>query len=638
MIKCNNISKNFGRQIVLDGFSHEFNDTGLYLLFGESGSGKTTFLNILSGFQEFDSGTVSIDDNVFTDAVNRELIREEFDYITQDAFFVDFLTVMDNLRIIKEDDVSILKLLEKFGLEGKKNRYPATLSGGEKQRLAIVRALLGNKKILFMDEPTAALDRDNKIQIFELMSEIKGNVLIICSSHDIKAKEYADEVIEFHKCRTMSDEKIHKLPKKGKKLSQTNHKPKSAKVYHYINKWFKSPNRNRKSNVLFGVFLTIAMCLCMLADTPQNKLDSNIEYIYKINMCELVTYDEEDGMYDRLCEIDNISEVVFEYNGSVPVPGINPDVIVQEMPYYEVVVSALPSDSEAFKISDCIKYGTYFTNANQVVISLEKAKEMSPENPEKAVGQSMTVILYGMGETEFEIAGVFDEFNKFETAYFSATGIPSYYDWFVSSEFTAQYIDDPEFYDNSDGKKVRRYELYFDSYRDMMNFYEENYEKFDEQGHQLRTDIGLYKERDVFIMMYKTLLPLSVFVAFFTIIFYINLIKTEIAYNNKFFAVFDYAGYSLNKLRNSFVTLNLCYLLRTGLIAAALTYMITFIVNVVNQKYVFVGFQIFTYNIPIIAGFVVFIGIVSVICTNVLLRRLKINGWYENVITSRDLI
>lgn len=636
MIKCNNICKSFGRQIVLDGFSHVFNDTGLYLLFGESGSGKTTFLNILSGFKEFDSGTVSIDDNVFSDVVNRELIREKFDYITQDAFFVDFLTVMDNLRIIKEDDTAIIKLLEKFGLEDKMNRYPTTLSGGERQRLAIVRALLGNKKILFMDEPTASLDRDNKIQIFELLATIKSKVLIICSSHDAKAKEYADEVVEFKKCREVLESEPKNTGKITRQSIRTGRRSKNNKVHKYINKWFKSQSRNRKSAVLFGVFLTIAMCICMLADTPKNKMDSNIEYVYKMNMCELVTYNEEDGMYDKLCEIDNISEVILKYNGSVPSPEGNQDSVFLESPEYELVVDILPYSKETFKISDTIKYGTYFTDVNQVVISHEYAEEISPGNPQAAVGQTVSSVLYGLGETEFEIVGVFDEFNKFEDVYFNAA--TNSYSWFANSKLTEQFLDNPDFYDVTNGKKVRRYNLYFKSYRDMKNFYEENYEKFEEQGHWLNMTFYLAKEQDVFIMMFRTLLPLSVFVAFFTIIFYINIIKTEIAYNNKFFAVFDYAGYSLTKVRNSFIMLNLCHLLRTGVIAAVITFIITFLINLINQKYVFVGFQIFTYNIGILAGFVIFMGFVSVISTNLLLRRLKITGWYENIISNRDLI
>ncbi len=621
MISCNGISKSYGGQAVLENFTQKFNDTGFYLLFGESGSGKTTFLNILSGFQEFDSGTVAIDGKVFANEVDREFIREDFDYITQDSFFVDFLTVYDNLRMITEDEERITDMLGRFGIADKLNCYPTTLSGGEKQRLAVARALLSDKKILFMDEPTAALDYENKIKIFELLAEIKDEVLIICSSHDSKAKEYADWVIEFHKCR-----------KSAKKEPQKNNK----RIYPYINKWFKSKSRSRKSGILFGVFLTLAMCICMLADTPDNKLDSNIEYVYKLNMCELVTYDEDEGMYDRLCEIDNIAEVVFKYNGSIPTPETNPDAVFLESPDYEVVVDALPYNKDAFKISDRIKYGTYFTKVNQVVISADKAEELSPGNPKAAVGQTISAVLYGFGETEFEIVGVLDELNKFEQIYFNAA--TNSYDWFINSEFTKQYITDDNCHDVLDGHRIRRYELYFDSYRDMKEFYEDNYDTLIEQGHRLNMSFYLGKEIDVFTMMFNVLLPLAVFTAFFTIIFYVNIIKTEIAYNNKFFAVFDYAGYSVRRVKNCFIALNLFYLLRTGVAAAAVSFAITFLINLINQKYVFVGFQIFTYNPWILGGFVIFMGLVSVISTNILLRRLKINGWYENVISNRDLI
>ena len=124
----------------------------------------------------------------------------------------------------------------------------------------------------------------------------------------------------------------------------------------------------------------------------------------------------------------------------------------------------------------------------------------------------------------------------------------------------------------------------------------------------------------------------------FTILFYINLIKTEIAYNNKFISVFDYAGYSIGKVINCFIRLNLIHLLKICAICATVAFGITFIVNIVNQKYMFIDFQIFTYNAKILSLFVAGIIFISAIFMNVILRRLKFTSWYENIIAQRDLI
>ena len=114
--------------------------------------------------------------------------------------------------------------------------------------------------------------------------------------------------------------------------------------------------------------------------------------------------------------------------------------------------------------------------------------------------------------------------------------------------------------------------------------------------------------------------------------------NNQIAYNNKFISVFDYAGYPVKKVVNSFIGLNLLYLFLICMISAALAFVITYIINFINYKYVFIEFQIFTYNIYILGGFIVCILLVSAISMNVILRRLKFSSWYENIVSQRDLI
>lgn len=248
MINCNKVTKKYQNQIVLDNFTYNFKSTGFYLLFGESGSGKTTFINILSGMTAFDGGNISIDNNEFDEMVSKEIISFKADYITQDTFFIDFLNVFDNLRMVNNDDEYIKKMLVQFNLVSKIEQYPMNLSGGEKQRLSIVRALLSGKKILFLDEPTASLDFDNKIKVFEMLSEIKDRVLIICSSHDLEVKKYADEVIQFEKKHKLCEvDNTHESKKivKRKKLNAKCNKSRIQKnrEYFFLKKWFVSKKK-----------------------------------------------------------------------------------------------------------------------------------------------------------------------------------------------------------------------------------------------------------------------------------------------------------------------------------------------------------------------------------------------------------
>ncbi len=636
MIICENIHKSYDTQVVIKSFSYKFENNGFYLLLGESGSGKTTFLNILSGFLPFEYGKIEINGNEFSGKVDRSIIEKEFDYITQDTFFVEFLTVSDNLRMIVDDDEKIQEALDKFGLGDKAGQYPTTLSGGEKQRLAIARSILGGKTILFLDEPTASLDGENKRLVFELLSNIKEEMLIICSSHDAEAKEYADEIIKFNKihesCEPPENIKIKTEKYQAhNRLCEKNDNKKT--VSYFLKKWFKSKRRNKKSEILFGVFMTIAIVLCALTDIPKNKLDSNIEYVYKVNMCKLYTNDTSPELYEELCKAKGIAEVVISYGGSLPDLTTNPDSLMQAMPDYETGGYVLPYNKDAFKLVDSIKYGTYFTDTNQIILTYDMAVSLMSDTPEKLIGQTITKNYYGLGETEFEIVGILDELNDIEKKYFHATEMYEETTWFVNGKFMEQYVYNKEFH--NDGK--RTYILCFDSYRDMKAFYNENYEKYAENG-GLIMGLAAISALDVFITMFKVFLPMSFLIAVFTILFYINLIKTEIAYNNKFISVFDYAGYPIKKVINCFIGLNLIHLFKICMLCAVVAFGVTYIVNLVNQKFIFIDFQVFTYNVYILSGFIVSIILISAVSMNVILRRLKFSNWYENITAQRDLI
>lgn len=331
--------------------------------------------------------------------------------------------------------------------------------------------------------------------------------------------------------------------------------------------------------------MILAICMCSLADTPQNKYDSNIEYLYKVNMCKVTTHEETD-IYDKLCETEGIKEVVINYESCVPDGVFDSDSSIQSSSDYETSVYTLPFNEDAFKLSDKIKYGTYFTDTNQIILTYDMAISLMPENPERLIGQTFTKKFYFIGNVDFEIVGIFDKLNDVEKMYFQAMEMYNQETYFVNSRFTEQYVDNKDFYSYG----LRGYTLYFENYSDMKNFYNNNYEKFEEENITLEMGKISGKTLGLFNTMFNMFLPLSVFIAFFTILFYVNLIKTEIAYNNKFISVFDYAGYPVKKVVNSFIGLNLLYLFLICMISAALAFVITYIINFINYKYVFIEF------------------------------------------------
>ena len=89
--------------------------------------------------------------------------------------------------------------ITRLGLEKIAGQFPSSLSGGERQRLAVARSLLCGKRVLFLDEPTAALDEENKKAVFALLERLGKDMLIICSTHDEEAMDYADSIIRIDK-------------------------------------------------------------------------------------------------------------------------------------------------------------------------------------------------------------------------------------------------------------------------------------------------------------------------------------------------------------------------------------------------------------------------------------------------------
>lgn len=628
---------------MLDSVSCDFEDTGFYLLLGESGSGKTTFLNILAGFMPFESGSIAWNEQNFTVQVE----GGDIDYITQDSNFVDFLSVMDNLRLVSDSDEQIKETLYKFKLDEKKNQLPVTLSGGERQRLAIIRALLSGRKVLLLDEPTAALDEDNKIAVFELLRQLKSSTLIICSSHDSQALQYADEVLHFSKVKNRSADMMPARPVKLKKAIWHYHKHKN--INRFLRKWFVSKRRNRKSLVLFTIFLVLSMCLCIFADLPQNRLDSSIKNLYGLNMFTVEVYGKNN--WDDIAPSEKgIKEVVLDYSASVSDgnESLDPNVPTRPTPDYELAMYTLPFSADAFKLSSEIRYGTYFTEANQVILTWEMAEALYPSAPEKLIGESLTKNLYGLGQVKLEIVGIFDAFNDIDKKYLDAIGIhiaagdnydpENYTDlYFINGKLTEQFEQDEGFY-NGSGQR-RGYRVYFDSYQTMKRYYDQYYDILN-NGTTIRTDYSTINVSLFFTFetLFKISLPVAFFMVMFAILFYISLIKTEFVYNNRFVSVFEYSGYSKSAVINHFILLNIWELIKIELIATVIAIGITGGVNSLNSKYMFIPFQIFSYNLPMIGAFLIFMILWAGILVYFLFRRVKVVSWYENLISSRDLI
>lgn len=199
MLKLENINKSYNNELILKNINLYFEDTGFISILGPSGSGKTTLLNIISGLIKPDSGTIQYN-NLLLNKFNRKswdsFRTYNLSYIFQDYKLLEDITVIDNIKIVTNNNNKIKQLLAKLEINKIQKQKVNKLSGGEKQRVAIARALANDPDILLADEPTGALDTINSVKIMNILKEISKNKLVIIVTHNIElAKKYSDKII-----------------------------------------------------------------------------------------------------------------------------------------------------------------------------------------------------------------------------------------------------------------------------------------------------------------------------------------------------------------------------------------------------------------------------------------------------------
>jgi putative ABC transport system ATP-binding protein len=179
---------------------------------GPSGFGKTTMLNLIAGILIPDSGKVTVNDKLissYTETDRRNFRISEIGFVFQDFKLLEYLTVLDNIllpyrinSIMQLDNnakSNAVKLAKEMSIDDKLNKYPSKLSHGERQRVAICRALLNNPKIILADEPTGNLDPSNKEHIMKILFDYVDTYdsTLITVTHDHALLKGFDEVIDF---------------------------------------------------------------------------------------------------------------------------------------------------------------------------------------------------------------------------------------------------------------------------------------------------------------------------------------------------------------------------------------------------------------------------------------------------------
>lgn len=216
MIQVKNVHKYYGmgesRCEVLKGVSLEIEDGAFAVILGASGSGKSTLLNVMSGLETMDSGNVSYGSTRLagmSEKERTEFRRERIGYIFQQYYLLPNLNVDKNVKMGADlaGNRDYRKIIEAVGLGSKLYKYPYELSGGEQQRVSAARALAKKPKVLYLDEPTGALDEKTGRLVLDYISRLQkeSRFTVIMVTHNQNIAQMAGKVIRMNSGRIVEE-------------------------------------------------------------------------------------------------------------------------------------------------------------------------------------------------------------------------------------------------------------------------------------------------------------------------------------------------------------------------------------------------------------------------------------------------
>ena len=203
MLELKNVCKKYDRD-VLKKINLKFGNKGLICLVGESGSGKTTLLNIIGGLEQPDSGKVIFNGNNIKNIDSSFYSNQLVSFINQNYNLIDKYTVLENILLPIElrrirSPCNVDNILKMLGIYSLKNKKVISLSGGEKQRVAIARCIVQNTRVILADEPTGALDSENAYSVMRILKNLSKQKLVIVVTHNTElANSFADDIIKIN--------------------------------------------------------------------------------------------------------------------------------------------------------------------------------------------------------------------------------------------------------------------------------------------------------------------------------------------------------------------------------------------------------------------------------------------------------
>ncbi len=428
MIRVHNVSKSFGNKTIINNISLTINEGEITFLVGSSGAGKSTLLNLIGGLDTVSSGQIYYNGKDISDHLN-EYRAEYVGFVFQEYNLITGMSVKENIKLglyycDKEENIAdIDKQLQSLGVKDI-NQTVETLSGGEKQRVAIIRTVCKNSDIILADEPSGNLDSENAENVFELLSKLKEGRHIIIVTHDLeKANKYGDRIITIKDGTIAEDSGITMEPAEKKESESNEIKNKINWKSVVMLGW--NSIKLRKSKI-FSIALVIALAISSVAmaihfsqsgsrvsrNVNVNYLESDLIQLFYAQTMNLgykeTPFEDEDithiqNTYDlkRIVPIySQENDSWFFNNGSRIKNAVIKQITIDEF-FEERVMS---NDIE----------GDFITEDNEIIIAEDIAEALFEGN---CIGNNISLNDGEGNGIQFKIVGINHTINASDTIY-----------------------------------------------------------------------------------------------------------------------------------------------------------------------------------------------------------------------------
>lgn len=489
LIKLTNINKDYkkGKKSynALNNVSFELYDKEFVSIVGPSGCGKTTLLNIIGGLDTSYDGIIQYYEKNYKNINIDSFRNQKIGFVFQNFYLIENLTVYDNiaLKLSLNGDKNIdkkkkiLNYLEKFGLQDKEHKKPKELSGGEMQRVAIIRAIISNPDIILADEPTGALDSKTSKEVVEILKELSKTKLVIMVTHNQKlANTYSDRIIELFDGKISNIKSLNEEEKEITKIDIENEinienridleneidieKKKEKELKKVGLSLFKTLNLGIK-NMISKMFRTIAMIFSgsigLVAVLLVVTLSSGVStYINKLQTDTLKTSPILISNSTKYSSSSNISGLKVEYpdTNEVLVSKINTTYEHKSMMNEEFINLVENLSTDKYTIIDygrSIRMKLYSkTNTSYQKQSISYFYEMN----EESVMENEYDVIYGHMPTQAnEVALLVDRYNAVNSYIIENLGFDSSVDTIDFDDILEKkyyYITNDEYYNKNE--------------------------------------------------------------------------------------------------------------------------------------------------------------------------------------------